>query len=163
MTIERPLTLPYSIVDPHSPVPLYHQIYLDLRQMIQNGVIPPGGMLPPEMEICQAYSVGRQSLGQLCALAAQGKQSCYNQNMLTSHQATLPALRAMLGDILADQPDVLAAYLFGSVARRQANTLSDLDIAVLLPAWTQKPCSKSSWPLSVRWKTPLGEKSRWLS
>lgn len=61
------MTLPYSTVDPHSPVPLYHQIHLDLRQMIQQGLIPPGGMLPPEMEICQAYSVGRQTVRQAIA------------------------------------------------------------------------------------------------
>lgn len=61
------MTLPYSSVDPHSPVPLYHQIYLDLRQMIQRGLIPPGGLLPPEMDICQAYSVGRQTVRQAIA------------------------------------------------------------------------------------------------
>ncbi len=33
---------------------------------------------------------------------------------------------------LARQPDVDAAYLYGSVARGQANVLSDVDIAVLL-------------------------------
>ncbi len=33
---------------------------------------------------------------------------------------------------LAGQPDIDAAYLYGSVARGQANALSDVDIAVLL-------------------------------
>jgi GntR family transcriptional regulator len=61
------MRLPYSSVDPHSPIPLYHQIYLDLRQMIQRGVISPGGMLPPELDICQAYSVGRQTVRQAIA------------------------------------------------------------------------------------------------
>ena len=61
------MTLPYSSVDPHSPIPLYHQIHLDLRQMIQHGLIPPGGMLPPEMEICHAYNVGRQTIRQAIA------------------------------------------------------------------------------------------------
>jgi GntR family transcriptional regulator len=35
--------------------------------MIQQGLIPPGGMLPPEMEICQAYNVGRQTVRQAIA------------------------------------------------------------------------------------------------
>ncbi|HLO28413.1 MAG TPA: GntR family transcriptional regulator [Anaerolineales bacterium] len=61
------MTLPYSQVDAHSPIPLYHQIYLDLRQMIQHGLILPGGLLPPEMEICQAYNVGRQTVRQAIA------------------------------------------------------------------------------------------------
>ncbi|MGE5249217.1 MAG: GntR family transcriptional regulator [Bacteroidota bacterium] len=61
------MSLPYSPVDAHSPVPLYYQIYLDLRQMIRQGVIPAGGMLPPEMEISQAYNVGRQTVRQSLA------------------------------------------------------------------------------------------------
>lgn len=61
------MSLPYASVDPHSPVPLYHQIYLDLKQIIQKEVIPPGGMLPAEVEICQAYNVGRQTVRQAIA------------------------------------------------------------------------------------------------
>jgi len=61
------MTLPYSTVDTHSPIPLYHQIYLDLRRMIQAGIIAPGGMLPPELEISQAYNVGRQTVRQAIA------------------------------------------------------------------------------------------------
>ncbi|MFN3982547.1 MAG: nucleotidyltransferase domain-containing protein [Caldilinea sp.] len=34
---------------------------------------------------------------------------------------------------LADQPDVLVAYLFGSCARGSATPYSDVDIAVLVP------------------------------
>jgi len=67
MPIDSKPALPYSSVDPHSPVPLYYQIYLDLRQMIQGGIIPPGGMLPPEMDICRAYNVGRQTVRQAIA------------------------------------------------------------------------------------------------
>jgi uncharacterized protein len=40
----------------------------------------------------------------------------------------LPAISA----VLARQDDVVAAYLFGSLARGQAGPLSDIDIAVLL-------------------------------
>jgi predicted nucleotidyltransferase len=39
---------------------------------------------------------------------------------------------AGLTTYFAQQTDVIAAYLFGSVARGQANRLSDVDIAVLL-------------------------------
>ena len=67
MTTEERLALPYSSVDPHSPIPLYHQVYLDLRQMIQREIILPGEMLPPEMDICQAYGVGRQTVRQAIA------------------------------------------------------------------------------------------------
>ena len=37
-----------------------------------------------------------------------------------------------MAGFLAEQPDVVAAYLYGSVARGQANALSDVDVAVLL-------------------------------
>jgi len=67
MKTEGQPTLPSSPVDPHSPIPLYHQVYLDLRQMIQRELILPGEMLPPEMNICQAYGVGRQTVRQAIA------------------------------------------------------------------------------------------------
>jgi GntR family transcriptional regulator len=67
MVPDKQNTLPYTVVDPHSPIPLYHQVYLDLRQMIQRGLIPPGGTLPAELEICQAYGVGRQTIRQAIA------------------------------------------------------------------------------------------------
>jgi GntR family transcriptional regulator len=57
-------SLPFSHIDPSSPVPLYHQIYLDLRKMIDGGVIQPGDMLPSEVDICHAYNVGRQTVRQ---------------------------------------------------------------------------------------------------
>ncbi len=48
--------------DPHSPVPLYHQIHLDLKSMIQSGKIPSDAVLPPEMQLCRAYGVGRHTM-----------------------------------------------------------------------------------------------------
>ena len=54
--------LPFQMVDQQSPIPLYYQISLDLRRMIEEQIIPPGSILPPEIEICQAYGVGRQTI-----------------------------------------------------------------------------------------------------
>jgi GntR family transcriptional regulator len=51
-----------TTADPHSPVPLYHQIYLDLKNMIQTGRIPPDAILPPELQLCRAYKVGRHTM-----------------------------------------------------------------------------------------------------
>ena len=68
MTAENSqLELPYTTVDPHSPIPLYHQIYLDLRRMVQREILSPGDMLPPELDICAAYGVGRQTVRQAIA------------------------------------------------------------------------------------------------
>lgn len=54
--------LPINPVDVQSPIPLYHQITLDLRRLIDEQIVPPGALLPPETEICQVYGVGRQTI-----------------------------------------------------------------------------------------------------
>lgn len=54
--------LPIEPADSQSPIPLYYQISLDLHQMIRDQTIPPGATLPPEIEISQAYGVGRQTI-----------------------------------------------------------------------------------------------------
>jgi GntR family transcriptional regulator len=59
--------LPIEKVDTQNPVPLYYQISIDLRRMIEDQTIPPGAILPPEMEICKAYGVGRQTVRQAIA------------------------------------------------------------------------------------------------
>jgi GntR family transcriptional regulator len=59
--------LPIRPVDPDSPIPLYHQINLDLRCMIEQQIIPLGSILPAEIELCQAYEVSRQTVRQAIA------------------------------------------------------------------------------------------------
>jgi len=57
--------------------------------------------------------------------------------MTDSREQVSPDIRVDLGAMkayLAGQPDLVAAYLFGSVARGQADRLSDVDIAVLFDA-----------------------------
>ena len=65
--------LPLTTVDSVSPIPLYHQIELDLREMILSGTLAPNDMLPPELELCRAYDVGRHTMRHaLTRLAADG-------------------------------------------------------------------------------------------
>lgn len=45
---------------------------------------------------------------------------------------TIDDVRARLEQALSREPDVLVAYLFGSVARGEQDALSDVDVAVLL-------------------------------
>jgi GntR family transcriptional regulator len=54
--------LPIHPVDPTSPVPLYHQVEMDLRALITSGVIAPQDLLPPETELARHYGVGRQTI-----------------------------------------------------------------------------------------------------
>lgn len=55
-------TLPITPPDAASRVPLYRQIEDDLRRMIGDGVLPPGGALPTEFALSQRYGVGRQTI-----------------------------------------------------------------------------------------------------
>lgn len=52
----------------------------------------------------------------------------------TRQYEMLANLQAVLNLYLAQQPAIVLAYLFGSVARGQATPLSDIDIAILLDA-----------------------------
>jgi len=51
-------------LDKHSPIPLYHQAYLVLREMIIKGVIPSGELLPPEIDLARSLKIGRQTIRQ---------------------------------------------------------------------------------------------------
>ena len=51
-------------LDPHSPIPLYHQAYLYIRKLITDGVIQPGEMIPTELELGNSLKIGRQTLRQ---------------------------------------------------------------------------------------------------
>jgi GntR family transcriptional regulator len=54
--------LPITPVDPNSPVPLYHQVEVDLNTLIRGGMLAPNDLLPPETELCKLYGVGRQTI-----------------------------------------------------------------------------------------------------
>lgn len=54
--------LAFKPVDAASPIPLYHQIEADLREMIVSGKLSPGDVLPPELELCTVYHVGRHTM-----------------------------------------------------------------------------------------------------
>jgi len=47
------------LVDRDAAVPLYHQIYLQLRDEILSGERPLGSLLPTELELSEIYSVSR--------------------------------------------------------------------------------------------------------
>lgn len=59
-----PIELDIAAVDPHSPLPLYVQIILSLKDMIRSGKIRAGDMLPPEIELSKAFGVSRQTMRQ---------------------------------------------------------------------------------------------------
>lgn len=56
------LELEIAQLDSSSDLPLYHQIELDLRRLIREGVWQPGDVLPSEIELARLYGVGRQTM-----------------------------------------------------------------------------------------------------
>ncbi len=58
----KPNSLPITPVDSSSPVPLYHQVEVDLQTIIRSGVLAPNDVLPPETDLCKLYGVGRQTV-----------------------------------------------------------------------------------------------------
>lgn len=58
----RTIDLPLTRANAESPIPLYHQIEDDLRRLIDRGVLVLGDVLPPEVELCKGYGVGRQTM-----------------------------------------------------------------------------------------------------
>lgn len=62
MAVKHVQDLPLRTVDLHSPIPLYQQIEIDLRDMITSGVLLPDDVLPPEGDLSRAYAVGRHTI-----------------------------------------------------------------------------------------------------
>lgn len=62
MVTERVVNLPITPVDPASPIPLYHQVEIDLRHLIATGQLKPSMPLPPETLLGKAYGVGRHTM-----------------------------------------------------------------------------------------------------
>jgi GntR family transcriptional regulator len=95
--------LPFLKLDPNSPVPLYHQIEQDLRQMMAVGILAPGDALPPETDMAEQYGVGRHTMRMaLSRLVAGG----------------LLARRAGRGTVVRSQPDRRHFYLDRSFTRQ---------------------------------------------
>ncbi|HHU94659.1 MAG TPA: GntR family transcriptional regulator [Alcaligenaceae bacterium] len=49
----------YALSNNDSPLPLYHRLYVILKESILNGTYQPGTLLPSETELTQAYGVSR--------------------------------------------------------------------------------------------------------
>ncbi len=62
-----------DMVDENLPTPLYHQIFLVLRERIVSGQLPSGTLLPGEQEMCKLLGVSRITVKRtLNELAARG-------------------------------------------------------------------------------------------
>lgn len=48
-------------IDPHSPAPLYYQLYTMLRDAIVSGALRSGSKMPSEMELAEMFNVSRNT------------------------------------------------------------------------------------------------------
>jgi GntR family transcriptional regulator len=57
------------MLDTHSPIPLYHQLKVNLAEQIERGVLKPGDKVPSEAELGEQFQISRttvrQALGEL--------------------------------------------------------------------------------------------------
>ncbi|MCU0513656.1 MAG: GntR family transcriptional regulator [Anaerolineae bacterium] len=93
-------------VNHNSPVPLYHQIEVDLQRLMTAGELLPQDVLPPEIELSRAYGVGRHTMRMALS-------------RLTS--AGWIARQAGRGTFVRERPPRPAFYLDDSFTRQMAN------------------------------------------
>ena len=101
----KPTRLPITPVDPTSPVPLYHQVEVELQMLITSGVLLPNDVLPPETELCKLYGVGRQTIRMALS-------------RLVTHG--MIARQAGRGTFILPQPDRAHFYLDRSFTRQMS-------------------------------------------
>lgn len=65
------LKIRLAMLNPDSPIPLYHQICEQLQSRIREGVYRPGQMIPSETELAKSYGVGRPTVRQAMDLLVQ--------------------------------------------------------------------------------------------
>jgi GntR family transcriptional regulator len=62
---QRPIDeLHFKLLEERNAIPLYQQIRIDLQNLMLNGQLMPGDILPSEMELAEAYRVSRQTVRQ---------------------------------------------------------------------------------------------------
>lgn len=59
------------MLNPQSPIPLYHQLAEILQDRIRSGVYGPGEMLPSEIGLAKRYGIGRPTVRQAMNLLVQ--------------------------------------------------------------------------------------------
>lgn len=76
-------------LDAHNPIPLYHQVYSFLNQLILEGIIKAGTPFPPEIDLAEALNVSRQTVRQAMAqLVREGKIERFSgKGTFVTHQS----------------------------------------------------------------------------
>jgi GntR family transcriptional regulator len=96
-------TLPAaSQLDESLPTPLYHQIYLVLREQIRSGAIAPNTLLPGEQQLAKMFNVSRITVKRaLNELAADGLLNRHRgRGTIVTDAAAIPVVRGSFDNLL---------------------------------------------------------------
>lgn len=83
-----------ELIDESLPTPLYHQIFLVLRDRIRDGVFPAGSILPGEQELTRLFDVSRITVKRaMNELAAHGFVSRHRgRGTVVTHNTGVPVV-----------------------------------------------------------------------
>jgi GntR family transcriptional regulator len=89
-------------IDPRLPTPLYHQLFLVLRERIRDGEFALGAVLPGEQELTRLFEVSRITVKRaLNELAAAGLVSRHRgRGTVVIHNATVPVVKGSFDNLM---------------------------------------------------------------
>lgn len=89
-------------LDESLPTPLYHQIYLVLREQIRSGVIPANALLPGEQQMAKLFNVSRITVKRaLNELAADGLLNRHRgRGTIVTNTKALPVVKGSFDNLL---------------------------------------------------------------
>lgn len=128
-----------AAVDENLAMPLYHQVYLVLREGIRNGAYAPGAVLPAEMELCSQFGVSRitikRAMQQLTSEGLVSRQR--GRGTFVSSTPVAAAQNDALDDLLQN---VMAIGAATEMRRLDGGTIpAPADVAARLQTDTGKP------------------------
>ncbi|GBF59183.1 HTH-type transcriptional repressor YvoA [Candidatus Phycosocius bacilliformis] len=91
-----------AMVDASLPTPLYHQLFLILRERIRSGAFPLGAVLPGEQDLTQVFNVSRITVKRaLNELAAAGLVSRHRgRGTVVTYNATVPVVKGSFDNLM---------------------------------------------------------------
>jgi GntR family transcriptional regulator len=91
-----------TMVDSGLPTPLYHQLFLILRERIRSGAFPLGAILPGEQDLTQIFSVSRITVKRaLNELASAGLVSRHRgRGTVVTYNATIPLVKGSFANLM---------------------------------------------------------------
>jgi GntR family transcriptional regulator len=95
-------SLTAALVDARLPTPLYHQLFLVLRERIRSGEFPLGAVLPGEQELTRVFDVSRITVKRaLNELAAAGLVSRHRgRGTVVIYNATVPVVKGSFDNLM---------------------------------------------------------------